>query len=720
VRRSLLPWLVTVSLLAALAVSAADEVKHDVKGGVKHDVKADTKGSVTLRADRQEWVKDTFWKGTGHVQILYQDIKITCDEMVLDTDTMELDAHGNVVLDQGPRRMTADHVRFNLRTKTGTFFDATGQVAPSYYFTGKEVVKVDETHYKLKNATFTSCSPDPRPPWRFRIHRASIEEEGYGSFHGVSLEAKGVPVFYLPYLLWPVKTERATGLLVPTFGFSSRRGTYIGNALYIAAARSWDTTLYVDAYSKGTVGFGDQLRWAPKEKAYGEVTLYTIRNQDTGGWEWKVDGKHQQEDFHGFRMLAEVHDMSNLDFFREYERNFDINTQRSLYSYLYLTRSWGPYALNIRADHRKTFLTGANVVLNQLPEVELRVRQTRVGNSSLYWSLISSANVFNVDRGGNLTSTYGRADFFPQLSYTLPGPPWLTVTPQIGARGTYYTARKTQDGLGFENKGIDRSYVEAGLDLVGPSFSRIFTPEHGPYSKLKHLFQPRIEYSYVSDIGNNLLIPRFDEVDSALVTNRVRLTLGNQLFGRPRKGSSAQELASFDIYQDYSFSDPLNRSSNGTVTSRHGPLGVALRLTPKPGYTLDARVEYDTLFRHLRTTSLSASAYSGATGVNLTWYQGFIPETGKTTSSQVRAALRLGTHNRRLQANLEVAYDMEQKKFQQQRAVMRYQGSCWGLDLEYRDLRFGTYPSRDYRISIDFKGIGRLLDIRGGLSSLSK
>mgnify|MGYP007051340345 CR=1 len=85
-------------------------------------------------------------------------------------------------------------------------------------------------------------------------------------------------------LLWPVKTERTTGLLVPTFGFSNQRGFYLGNSLYIVGGRSWDTTIYLDWYSKGYYGIGDELRWAPTEGAQGWITGYTIRDKDTGKW----------------------------------------------------------------------------------------------------------------------------------------------------------------------------------------------------------------------------------------------------------------------------------------------------------------------------------------------------------------------------------------------------------------------------------------------------
>jgi len=672
---------------------------------------------MTLHADHQEWIKKTIWRGEGNVEVLYQDVKIQCDRVELSSETMDLTASGNVIVDQGPRRFTADELRFNLKTKTGEFTNATGQVDPYYYFTGKKVVKLDETHFSLEKATFTSCAPEPRPPWRFGISRALIEEEGYGHFHGLTVQTKGVPVFYLPYLLWPVKTRRTTGLLVPSFGYSNRRGFYLGNALYIVGGRSWDTTVLLDLYSQGWVGLGSGWKWAPRQDASGDAMLYTVEDKNTGKWEWKIDGRYHQDNFLGFRLQTEVHDLSNVDFFREYEHSFNQNTLRSLYSYFYMTKTRGAYSLNLRLDRRVTYLSTADVTMMQLPEVELRVRSTRLGGSSAYWSLISSVNLFSVDRGRNLVQTYGRIDAYPKLSYTLPGPAWLTVTPRVAIRGTYYTAQYNETQTEFIDKGIDRSFFEGGLDVVGPSASRIFRKKKGRFLKLKHLIEPRLEYRYVSDPGHIRRIPRFDEVDSTLVTNRVRFTLSNRLYGRERKSQSARELGSFDLFTDYSFGDPLTFSSDHKEVSRLGAVGADLRITPTTSFMMEARAQVIPLFHNLSTASLTASYRQRSFMTNMTWYQGFNPQTGATNSSQIRAAIGYRNPDSPWNVAVHVAYDVKKNRFQQQRFVVRYGGSCWGLTMEYRDLAFTSNTNRDIRIALDFKGLGKLLEIKTGLDS---
>ena len=56
---------------------------------------------------------------------------------------------------------------------------------------------------------------------------------------------------------------------------------------------------------------------------------------------------------------------------------------------------------------------------------------------------------------------------------------------------------------------------------------------------------------------------------------------------------------------------------------------------------------------------------------------------------------------------------MEQKELQQQRYQIGWRGSCWSISAEYRDLKLGLYPTRDFRIMIELKGVGGLPEHEG-------
>jgi LPS-assembly protein len=695
--RPRLPLVMLVLLLQAGFAGAADEDER-----------------VVLNAENQRATEET-WHGEGDVRVSYQEITIRCDVVDYTRATGDLVARGNVIVDRGPSRFTADELRFNLNTKTGVFTNATAQVDPMYSFTGDEIEKLDETHYRIKRATFTTCSTDGRPPWSFHVREALVEEEGFGRFRSVAMRVQGVPVFYLPYLVWPIKQERAAGLLFPRLGYSDRRGFNFGLPVYVPIGRSYDTTVFVDYYTGGFFGLGNQWRWAPIRGAQGEVNFYAIWDREEDEFQWKVNGFHTQDDFLGFRLLAQVENLSDIDFFQDFDRSFDANTRRSLYSFVYLTRSFGPYALNLRADHRQTFLSSGDVVLSQLPEVEVRSGSTPVFGSQVYLNLISSVNGLYVDRGDDLKGTYGRADLFPQFSYTLPGPVWLSVTPRLGGRATYYTQQYSEDRQDFVDEPLSRLYFTGATDVVGPSFSRVFSGGIGKYEKVKHLIEPRFEYRYLTTPTDTSRIPIFDEVDSTPQdANLVRFVLANRLLGRGREGVGTRELGSFEIIQSYSFDQPLTYGDSER-TSQLGPLGMALRLTPTMGTGFDARLSYDTLNRSLFSTSLAASVQRPIGMLNLTWYQNFNPRSGEQLSSQLRTLIGFRKRDFPLDATVHLAYDIHNAELGDQRYQLNYTGSCWNISAQYRDTKIGQFPTREFLIVVGLKGVGSLPEIRGNL-----
>ncbi len=676
---------------------------------------ADEEERVFLSSETQSATEE-LWIGDGNVHIIYQDIEIRCERAEYNRSTGDITATGEVVVDRGPSRFTADEARFNLETKTGIFFNASAFVDPMYTFSGREIEKLDEQRYRLKNARFTTCEvDDAHPSWSFHFAKAVVKEEGLGKFTSTSMKIQGVPVLYLPYMVWPIKQQRAAGLLFPNIGYSDRRGYNLGLPLFVPFGQSYDVTFLADYYSEDFYGLGSLWRWAPVQGASGEINLYGLWDEPNEEFQWRIFGFHNQEDVLGFRLLAQLESLSDIDFWQDFDRNFDANTRRDLYSFVYLTRSFGPYALNLRADHRETFLTTSDVVLSQIPEIEVRSGSTTIAGSPVYLNLIGSLNYLSVDRGGDLQADYGRADLFPTLSYTLPGPPWLSVTPRVGGRFTYYTAQLAEDRRSYVDEPLDRVYATAGVDLVGPSLSRVFEGGLGPYEKVKHLIEPRFEYRYLTTTTDVSRIPIFDEVDSTpRDANFVRMILANRLLGRSSSGLGTRELASLEFIQDLSFDDPLTTGVDGD-TSQLGPFGMALRLTPIQGTGFDARLSYDLFYKSLRSTSLAASLQRPLGSLALTWYESYNPRDGERTSSQVRSLVGFRKAGFPLELSVQLAYDIVNREIGDQRYGVGWQGSCWNISASYRDTRIGAFPTREFLIVIGLKGVGALPEIRGSL-----
>lgn len=69
--------------------------------------------------------------------------------------------------------------------------------------------------------------------------------DGYGTIRHGAFRVRDVPVFYVPYFLFPVKKTRQTGFLLPRLAYSrDKNGLDISIPFFIALSDRMDATLY--------------------------------------------------------------------------------------------------------------------------------------------------------------------------------------------------------------------------------------------------------------------------------------------------------------------------------------------------------------------------------------------------------------------------------------------------------------------------------------------
>src|SRR2546426_41713 len=405
-----------------------------------------------------------------YVDIKYGDTRLQADYVRYVPSTKDVTALGNVILDQGTSRMTADKITYNLDSETGTFYSARGYTEPSYYFEAETVEKISKDEMVLHNATFTACT-QPVPYWSFKISSALIRQDNYAYLHNPRFKIGHAIVFYSPYLVWPVKSDRASGLLFPEFGFSRRSGTIISNALYWAIRRNMDATFYLDYLSLAGYGTGLEYRYVPSANGRGYFTGYFIRDQiakqaeevDVPTDRWVINYGHNQIFAPGWKLVATANFISDFNYYRDFERDLRLSTNPQAVSDLFVTRTWGFYSLNLRGQRREQlvnvtvppilngpfFQTEEETITRWIrPEVELRGRRQRLGTLPLFLTLESSADLFNKGTPG---AEYGRFDLFPVFSSQLSPVPWVDVNASFGFRDTYYTKSQRSD-LGCDNR----------------------------------------------------------------------------------------------------------------------------------------------------------------------------------------------------------------------------------------------------------------------------
>ena len=678
-------------------------------------------GRAEGSAERVETVGDNVVVASGGVELRYRDSLLQAQRLEVDRYSRDVVAEGEVIFDQGPRRITGTRLDFNLDSRTGSMENAKVFADPDIYFWGSKVEMLGDDVYTVRDGVVTSCLKE-NPGWSFRTSKARVKLEGFARMQNTTMRVKGLPVFYLPYLVMPAKSERAAGLLFPNFGSSQQRGSYLGLAWFQPFGPSYDATLYLDNYSENYLGFGTEVRYLPSESTAGRFEGYAIEDPEADKTRWKIAWDHTSSDLPwGFRGVIRVLDYSDFNFFRDFERDFNNASIRRVESAGFLSGSWGSHSLSILASQNEAFYRGGDsVIARQLPEVEYRLRSQQLGSMPLYLDLLSSINSISIERGNLLKASYSRFDVLPQLTIPLSTLPWLSVSVTGGERFTWYEDSLNADGTDFGGGSLTRSFPTADARIVGPSFSRVFDKSLGSFAKFKHIFEPQWAYFYVGDFEQQDRVPLFDEVDVLRSTNVWGYALVNRVLAKPKDEEARggpREILSFEINQGFSLDElqPLQSSRDGTVTSQEGPISFSLRFNPSLLVSLEARAQYNTLFSNLDSTSLSTGFAVGRQGFGLAWYTRYDAETGEESSDQIRLGASLELLPQRLTYGVQVSYDVLADFVQSTRHALMFNGQCWGLRLEYAQLnsqfRADNY---DFRFALSLKNVGTFLDLTGG------
>ncbi len=500
-----------------------------------------------------------------------------------------IEAEGDILLVWGNNRISGTRMTYDMgqaddpdpdkRVARGVIENAVGQVDPEFYFDARQVDTIGDDRVVLHDATVTTCT-QPVPYWSFRVSTAKIRLEGYAHMFNLRPTVKNVPFFYLPYLLWPVKRERAPGLLFPELGSTSTRGRVVSLPVFIPLGASADLTVFPEYYTIAGWGGGAKLRAIPNRDGYLETDAQYIADDVTGSGRYRFQFKQTQSFLSGFRMVSDVDIVSDFDYFTDFVRNLTYASSPTILGRMAFTRS-GPWTtILIQELYREQLFSGGGSTLVQttLPEIEWRGRSRRIGESPIYFTYTSSFASIR-QSSDRLQASYLRGDVAPTFSAPFSPRPWIDITPAIALRSTYWTQRLSppdlQGASTVLDEGIWRNLFAAGIDFRGPKLFRIFEtrPKPGkngggpvPARKYKHTVEPRISYSYQKAYDRNDEIIVFDENDRfGTNANNVVYGLTSRLIGqRPRASAEAQGASGEQILVPEGESGKLREATSGT------------------------------------------------------------------------------------------------------------------------------------------------------------
>ncbi|HEK1687095.1 TPA: LPS-assembly protein LptD [Pseudomonas putida] len=157
---------------------------------------------------------------------------------------------------------------------------------------------------RLKDGTYTTCEPGSNA-WQLKGNNITLNPAtGFGTGTNVTLRVKDIPVFYTPYIYFPIDDRRQSGFLPPSFSTSSDTGFMLVTPYYFNLAPNYDATLYPRYMAKRGLLMEGEFRYLTKSSE-GQFGGAYLNDED--------DDRKLQTDYKKERWMVNLQHKGGLD-----------------------------------------------------------------------------------------------------------------------------------------------------------------------------------------------------------------------------------------------------------------------------------------------------------------------------------------------------------------------------------------------------------------------
>jgi LPS-assembly protein len=319
------------------------------------------------------------------------DNELHADKIEVDLMNGKAHASGNVLVSNAGEKLSADKIDLDLETKHGVIVQGKIYIKnENFYITGESFERFDENNYTIINGTFTTCDGEV-PSWKFSASRIDIEIDGYVFAKNPVFYIKNVPTFYLPVVIFPIKTTRQSGFLPPYLGYSSDNGTLFKLPYYQVISDSMDATITPDFQSKRGKGLDTEFRYVLRENSSGITNWYIMDEYGNDDNRWKLNYRHQEYFSPTLFLKIDMTDISDIDYFNDFGEDSDERNKEKLESNVTLTKIFNNATIQMEYSHDKDLVYDEaagdpSSTHEQAPKVISTLYKTRIGDSAFSYS----------------------------------------------------------------------------------------------------------------------------------------------------------------------------------------------------------------------------------------------------------------------------------------------------------------------------------------------
>jgi LPS-assembly protein len=199
---------------------------------------------LDVNADYGEVFENEISSYRGNVDITRADQHSLSNTAQYDSVSQTLDLQGEVYYSEDNLSIYSNSATLKLAQDQATLRNVQF-IDPSAPLRGRAsaAYRESKTLSRYKDVIYTTCPPG-NTDWALHASDLKLNDvTGKGAVKNAWLEFKGAPVFYSPYLSFPVDNRRLSGFLAPSFGNTQLSGFHFAVPYYWNIAPNYDATL---------------------------------------------------------------------------------------------------------------------------------------------------------------------------------------------------------------------------------------------------------------------------------------------------------------------------------------------------------------------------------------------------------------------------------------------------------------------------------------------
>ena len=649
---------------------------------VPHPTQPDEKTPLFISAGRLQGRADDFVEAEEDVELRKLGLRVNADTLRYDETQETLDAKGNVRLQTDTGVIKGPDLHYQVPDSTGfmnTPAFALSGVQGQGQGTADKLTFLSEERYLLDDAKYSTCAVGKEEWW---IHASQMEIDrstNTGTGRNAWIEFKGVPLLYTPYITFPLRKERKSGFLAPSFATSNTRGVEFTAPYYFNIAPNYDATLTPRVLSKRGVQLGGEFRYLQPNYS-GEIQGEVLPNDNvTQTTRNAFRLNHAQNFGAGFSGNLNIQKVSDDNYFRDLSTLIAATSTTTLPREGNLNYGNGPFSAGLKIQRFQILQDPAAPIAEPYERVPQFTAAYRKLGAFDFADVVASTEYVEY---AHSTSVRGsRFTLNPTISVPLTRA-YGYLTPKFGVHHTQYKLEQAQNPARFPD--TTRTLPVFSLDS-GLTFER----EASLLGQaLTQTLEPRLYYLYVPFKDQNR-IPLFDSGETDFTFAQIfsenrfsggdRISDANQvtfaLTSRFIEDGNGLERLRISVAQRYFFRTPRVTIAPTSVapTDKASDFLASIGGQISPAWSADATLQYNPNIGRNEKYNVGAR---------------YNPEPGKVANANYRYT-RDALHQIDLSGQWPIAagwqalgrwnYSIQDQRALETLAGFEYQACCWAV-----------------------------------------